>query len=128
MSREVSSTSPLVGKETAKPVSRIDTRYSWCESCCCCFRYLFQEAVEEPPEVTNNTFDYSTNARKMPQTKVVKENGADKPPERAFIIAEHETYGYMLLTAFKKRKGRHHQLPGGHIDETDPSPAFAAVR
>jgi len=48
--------------------------------------------------------------------------------DRAFIIAEHYSYGYLLLTAFKKKKGDHHQLPGGHVDEGDQSPAHAAAR
>ncbi|EKX32376.1 hypothetical protein GUITHDRAFT_148667 [Guillardia theta CCMP2712] len=36
---------------------------------------------------------------------------------RAFVIAKHSEYGYLLLEANKKRKGgRHFQLPGGHVD------------
>jgi ADP-ribose pyrophosphatase YjhB (NUDIX family) len=39
---------------------------------------------------------------------------------RAFIIAKHERYGYLLLEANKKRKGgRHYQLPGGHVDRQE---------
>jgi ADP-ribose pyrophosphatase YjhB (NUDIX family) len=52
----------------------------------------------------------------------------DPSVDRAFIIAQHAEHGVLLLKAFKKRKGTHHQLPGGHIDATDVSPAAAAAR
>eukprot|EP00485_Elphidium_margaritaceum_P008432 CAMPEP_0202696098 /NCGR_PEP_ID=MMETSP1385-20130828/9459_1 /ASSEMBLY_ACC=CAM_ASM_000861 /TAXON_ID=933848 /ORGANISM="Elphidium margaritaceum" /LENGTH=240 /DNA_ID=CAMNT_0049352209 /DNA_START=145 /DNA_END=867 /DNA_ORIENTATION=+ len=38
---------------------------------------------------------------------------------RAFIIAYHRTFGYLLLRAYKKNKGSHYQLPGGHIDKSE---------
>ena len=39
---------------------------------------------------------------------------------RAFIVAKHERFGYLLLEANKKRKGgRHYQLPGGHVDRLE---------
>lgn len=53
---------------------------------------------------------------------------SSKAPDRAFIIAKHSVYGFFLLKAFKRKKGEHYQLPGGHVDEDDPSPAFAAAR
>jgi len=49
-------------------------------------------------------------------------------PNRAFIIARHARYGYLVLKSFKKRKGLHGQLPGGNIDEIDVGPDAAAAR
>ena len=36
--------------------------------------------------------------------------------KKAFVIAKHATLGLLLLKAYKKKKGEHHQLPGGRID------------
>lgn len=37
--------------------------------------------------------------------------------ERAFVIAQHPEHGFLILYAFKKRKGgRVGQLPGGRVD------------
>jgi 8-oxo-dGTP pyrophosphatase MutT (NUDIX family) len=39
---------------------------------------------------------------------------------RGFIFVVHENHGLMLLHCTRKRKkGPHHQLPGGHIDEPE---------
>ena len=45
---------------------------------------------------------------------------------KAFILARHPAQGLLLLKAFKKRKGLHHQLPGGRVDEGDESAAAGA--
>mmetsp|Transcript_28134 Transcript_28134/g.66581 ORF Transcript_28134/g.66581 Transcript_28134/m.66581 type:complete len:246 (-) Transcript_28134:334-1071(-) len=43
--------------------------------------------------------------------------GKGRSGMRAFVFANHATYGLLLLEANKKRKGgRHFQLPGGHVD------------
>ncbi|GBG25103.1 Hypothetical Protein FCC1311_013202 [Hondaea fermentalgiana] len=47
---------------------------------------------------------------------------------KAFVIAHHDTLGYLVLKAFKNRKGIHGQLPGGNLDFDDASPAFGAAR
>ena len=36
--------------------------------------------------------------------------------QRGFIFAVHPTHGLLLLRAYKKKKGVHHQLPGGRVD------------
>ena len=36
--------------------------------------------------------------------------------QRGFIFAIHPTHGLLLLRAYKKKKGVHHQLPGGRVD------------
>ena len=36
--------------------------------------------------------------------------------QRGFIFAVHPTHGLLLLRAYKKKKGTHHQLPGGRVD------------
>lgn len=41
----------------------------------------------------------------------------EKTKFRAFVIAYNKNYGYLLLRAYKKSKGIHYQLPGGHIDK-----------
>eukprot|EP01084_Bolivina_argentea_P086911 157040_1 len=38
---------------------------------------------------------------------------------RSFVIAYDQRYGYLLLSAYKKKKGVHYQLPGGHIDKSE---------
>ena len=43
----------------------------------------------------------------------------EKTKFRSFIIAYNKHYGYLLLRAYKKSKGLHHQLPGGHIDKCE---------
>lgn len=45
---------------------------------------------------------------------------------KAFILARHHSKGLLLLKAFKRRKGLHHQLPGGRVDKLDGSAAAAA--
>jgi len=46
---------------------------------------------------------------------------------RAFLIARHNKHGYLVLNAFKERKGQHGQLPGGRIDLGENG-AVASVR
>ncbi len=52
--------------------------------------------------------------------------------QRGFIFAVHPTHGLLLLRAYKKKKGVHHQLPGGRVDadelELDDAHRRAAVR
>lgn len=48
--------------------------------------------------------------------------------KKAFVFVRHAKHGFLLLKAFKKRKGTHYQIPGGRIDESDSSPAYAAAR
>ena len=49
-------------------------------------------------------------------------------PTRAFVVVRHNSRGYLLLRAYKRKKGVHYQLPGGRIDRDDASPASAAAR
>ena len=52
--------------------------------------------------------------------------------QRGFIFAIHPTHGLLLLRAYKKKKGVHHQLPGGRVDaeelEYEDAHRRAAVR
>ena len=41
---------------------------------------------------------------------------AQRTEKRSFIFAIHPTHGLLLLRAYKKKKGTHHQLPGGRVD------------
>ena len=41
---------------------------------------------------------------------------AQRTAQRSFIFAIHPTHGLLLLRAYKKKKGVHHQLPGGRVD------------
>ena len=41
---------------------------------------------------------------------------AQRTERRSFIFAIHPTHGLLLLRAYKKKKGTHHQLPGGRVD------------
>ena len=49
------------------------------------------------------------------------------PDSRSFLIVKHNTNGYLILNAYKERKGQHGQLPGGRIDVNE-APEQAAVR
>ena len=46
--------------------------------------------------------------------------------QRAFVFAVHPMHGLLLLRAYKKKKGIHHQLPGGRVDAEESVPAAAA--
>ena len=41
---------------------------------------------------------------------------AQRTEKRSFIFAIHPKHGLLLLRAYKKKKGVHHQLPGGRVD------------
>ena len=41
---------------------------------------------------------------------------AQRTEKRSFIFAIHPTHGLLLLRAYKKKKGTHHQVPGGRVD------------
>ena len=41
---------------------------------------------------------------------------AQRTSQRGFIFAIHPKHGLLLLRAYKKKKGEHHQLPGGRVD------------
>ena len=41
---------------------------------------------------------------------------AQRTSQRSFIFAIHPKHGLLLLRAYKKKKGEHHQLPGGRVD------------
>ena len=41
---------------------------------------------------------------------------AQRTEKRSFIFAIHPTHGLLLLRAYKKKQGTHHQLPGGRVD------------
>jgi 8-oxo-dGTP pyrophosphatase MutT (NUDIX family) len=47
---------------------------------------------------------------------------------KAFVVAKHPRFGYLVLKAFKESKGLHGQLPGGKVEPGDPSPAHALAR
>ena len=57
---------------------------------------------------------------------------AQRTSQRSFIFAIHPTHGLLLLRAYKKKKGTHHQLPGGRVDadelEYEDAHRRAAVR
>ena len=40
---------------------------------------------------------------------------AQRTEKRSFIFAIHPTHGLLLLRAYRKKKGTHHQLPGGRV-------------
>eukprot|EP01084_Bolivina_argentea_P267369 453828_1 len=42
-----------------------------------------------------------------------------KTKYRAFVIVYCKGFGYLLLRAYKKKKGEHHQLPGGRMDSSE---------
>eukprot|EP01083_Nonionella_stella_P114874 340026_1 len=42
-----------------------------------------------------------------------------KTKYRAFVIVYCKGYGYLLLRSYKKKKGEHHQLPGGRLDSSE---------
>lgn len=54
-------------------------------------------------------------------------NKAKKAINKVFIICFHREHGYLVLYAFKTKKGRYGQLPGGGVDEGE-EPVQAAVR
>jgi len=42
----------------------------------------------------------------------------EEPKEqKGFVVAYHPAHGHLLLLAVKKKKGKHHQLPGGRVDK-----------
>ena len=41
---------------------------------------------------------------------------AQRTSQRSFIFAIHPTHGLLLLRAYKKKKGTHHQVPGGRVN------------
>ena len=43
---------------------------------------------------------------------------------RAFVIAHDRARGVLLLRAYKKKKGEHHQLPGGRVGRDEEQLAF----
>ena len=57
---------------------------------------------------------------------------AQRTEKRSFIFAIHPKHGLLLLRAYKKKKGVHHQLPGGRVDaeelEYEDAHRRAAVR
>ena len=57
---------------------------------------------------------------------------AQRTSQRSFIFAIHPKHGLLLLRAYKKKKGVHHQLPGGRVDadelELDDAHRRAAAR
>mmetsp|Transcript_5359 Transcript_5359/g.9521 ORF Transcript_5359/g.9521 Transcript_5359/m.9521 type:complete len:177 (+) Transcript_5359:729-1259(+) len=61
-----------------------------------------------------------------PSYRTIEDDPEDA--KRAFVIAKHAEFGYMILKSFKTRKGLHGQLPGGHKDSTDSCSAFTAAR
>lgn len=49
-----------------------------------------------------------------------QEKTRDSGDYRAFIFAVHPSHGVLLLYCTRKvKKGPHHQVPGGHVDEED---------
>jgi len=60
--------------------------------------------------------------QKQQQQQQQEQQPSPVQERRGFIVAHHPQYGYLLLLAEKKKKGRHYQLPGGHVDAADGSP------
>ena len=56
------------------------------------------------------------------------ESSPSYSPERAFVIAKHPKHGFLVLYAYKDKKGGEHgQLPGGRVDRGEHR-QIAAVR
>jgi len=87
---------------------------------CCCSN---NSSHEEAP-VTEKSGLLSKSA----QSQSGHRSTSKSDPSRAFVIAKHARHGYLLLVAFKKQKGRHCQIPGGHVDDSDASVMAAAAR
>lgn len=79
---------------------------------------------ERGPLTRTSMGAYYTTSGEGKSGKKVKEPRVD----RAFVIVRHKEYGYLILKAFKNRKGLHGQLPGGKVDSTDASPAAGVAR
>jgi 8-oxo-dGTP pyrophosphatase MutT (NUDIX family) len=47
-------------------------------------------------------------------------------PTRAFVFVYNQTLGFLVLKAFKRKKGVHYQLPGGKIDDSDGGNGLSA--
>ena len=87
------------------------------------------EYLDKLEEIDPMHAGYYAHLRRSEKAEKGERSQKSKAPNRAFIIAKHETHGFFLLRAFKKRKGgEHFQLPGGHVDSTDESLSAAAAR
>ena len=60
-------------------------------------------------------------------TPLIRVNPMPARDARAFMIVSHERYGFLVMTAYKERKGHHGQLPGGRMDLGEDG-AASAVR
>eukprot|EP01084_Bolivina_argentea_P242404 406662_1 len=99
-----------------------------CSACPCCgtnqYTQLEKVGLMNDPNQMNQPQNYQSNelTKKMDEHKIDKNIDIHrdiKTKFRAFIIGYHKEFGYLLLRAYKKGKGTHYQLPGGHIDKSE---------
>jgi 8-oxo-dGTP pyrophosphatase MutT (NUDIX family) len=80
------------------------------------------ESLLEMSERSSGGFSsISSNAYSKPVSKQTK------AVHKAFVICFHREHGYLILYAYKAKKGRYGQLSGGGVDDGE-EPADAAVR
>jgi len=77
----------------------------------CFFRSSGQLAEEESLLSDQRVERY--NSDHMAQKKMTSKSTEFK----SFIFAFHPSYGFLLLKAYKRKKGLHYQVPGGRVDQ-----------
>ena len=50
---------------------------------------------------------------------MIKHDKSQRTKFRSFLIIYHTEYGFLLLEAYKAKKGKHYQLAGGHVDKDE---------
>jgi len=108
-----------------------------CSVCPCCSRSDYSPLdtlgiMDDPPHPkTHSGSDYQSNGlnpnhvpnhpslESLDHLDDTMTHRDERTKFRAFVIAYNKQYGYLLLRAFKKGKGLHHQLPGGHLDKSE---------
>lgn len=97
------------------------------------FRNQFHIEVADPLVVgtlQENTpiLSHSHQAAPAATTTTNGNKAMTSKDQRAFVIGKHRDRGYLVLYAFKNRKGgKHGQIPGGRVDEGEMR-EIAAVR
>eukprot|EP01083_Nonionella_stella_P005934 17122_1 len=100
-----------------------------CSACPCCTRSDYEKIHpslmndDQPDYQSNGNYDKQKIDGNQHEHKANDSHHHHHKDERtkfrAFIIAYSKQYGYLLLKAYKKGKGQHYQLPGGHIDKSE---------
>ena len=71
-------------------------------------------------EATAESTQQSKRREEQQSQQRQQQHPAQVPEREGFVVAHHPQYGYLLLLT--EKKGRHYQLPGGHVDASDGSP------